>query len=65
MAALQQCWQQQQRYHGQENEWKIARKEHWATIRTVSGRLWCGFTMIKAAAFIDDWGTEKAGTCVQ
>ena len=56
---------EQQRYRGQDNEWNVAKNEYWATIRTVTGRMWCGFTMVKAASFIDDWGTEKAGTCVQ
>ena len=39
--------------------WHLSKEEHYATRRTVEGRSWCGFELIKAVSWLDDHGSEK------
>ena len=43
----------------QDNEWSLCSSENFATIRTITGWLWCGFTMVKAMFFCKDLGDER------
>ena len=43
----------------QDNKWSLCSSENFATIRTITGRIWCGFTMVKAAFFCNELGEEK------